>query len=458
VRTPSDSRFARTIRGPGLRSTLLWLASVGALIQCETVCADVYKCVGVGGATIYSDAPCDSKPNPPPPQTAADPSTDSGAARRVPVVPANSANLPVRGFDLKIHQLLLLTQLAPPESPGLSEVARSLVPKIDSSLRDALQDPRWGPLSNLIQADIRPDMPQLAHSFAQSNQSLVRVLASRIQESDVDALSVFFRSPTGVSYLAFLGEMRTVYVGAVRSVLGHLAAQTPISQSNASPPVLKTRLMLVSLGFDAASFLRAQDTAHRVSDPSPYAAEGITPEQIVAVEGTALDTLAARFEISLAAFKSFDESPTTRHFFSSVGQPIAATTTEITMAMRDFADAEQQTYGGRWKLAYRRGIYSVGEPTSIGVSLSRASGPSPIIRFARYASPRNGRAFDVTYALQTACPHNSVGCRVACGNQLAGDPDFGQPKYCQISFQCGSRPAQEVRLDEGRTLTLACAP
>jgi hypothetical protein len=255
--------------------------------------------------------------------------------------------------------------------------------------------------------------------------------------------------------------MRAVYGRAVRRVLGHLAAQTPISQSSEDPAVLKARLRLVTVGVAAASLLRAQDIAHGVSDPSPYAADGILPEQIVALEGPALDALAERYETSLAAFESFNQSPTARHFFSIVGQPIAAKSVEIETAMRAFGDTEEEKYGIRWKAAYRRGIYYtavIPELASTGGSMSEGSGPTPQIRYARYVSPRNGRSFDVTHVLQSACPRATGSCRVACGNQLAGDPDFGQTKYCQISFQCSGRPQRDVRVAEGGSLTLACTP
>jgi hypothetical protein len=55
-------------------------------------------------------------------------------------------------------------------------------------------------------------------------------------------------------------------------------------------------------------------------------------------------------------------------------------------------------------------------------------------------------------------PQAAPSCSVACGNHSAGDPDFGHTKYCQISFQCDGHPMQQVRVSEGRSLTLACAP
>jgi hypothetical protein len=452
VRKPSDRRFLRTIARLDGRAALPWVALTLSLIQCPVAVADVYKCVGVGGAISYSDSPCDPTPDRSAPQAAPEPSAGLDVARRVPVLPTSST-APVDSLDRKIHELLLLTQLSSQRSPGLSEVARSLVPRVDSSLRDAPQDPRWGPLGNLIQADIRADVPQLGRSFADANQTLVRALASRMTETDVDTLSSFFRSLTGVAYLQFQGEMRTVYAAAVRSVVGHVAAQTPILQSTTSASVLKTRQTLVTLGVDAASLLHAQDLAHDVSDPSPYAANGILPEQITAVEAPALDAIAAKYSTALASFESFNASPTTRHFFSIVGQPIAAQTAAIARATSEFEDAEAEKYAARWKVAYRRGIYAVALIPGL-----RASGPPPRIRNARYVSPRTGQGYDVTYVLQSACSRTSDSCSVACGNHLAGDPDFGHTKYCQISFQCDGHPMQQVRVSEGRSLTLACAP
>ena len=378
----------------------------------------------------------------------------------MPVVTASAA-APVSSFDRKLHELLLLTQLSTPESPGLAEVARSLVPRVDPKLVSTPQDPHWGPLTNMIEADIRTDVPELGRSFADADQSLVRTLASRLQEADVDTLSSFFRSPTGVSYLQFQGEMRTVYAGAVRSVLGHLAAQTPILQSSTAPAVLRARRRLVTLAVDASNLLHAQDIVHGVADPAPYAADGILPEQIAAVAGPALDAIAEKFDTSLAAFDSFNESQVTRRFYSIVGPPIAAKRAALEAAIGQFGDREKERYGARWTAAYRRGIYYIAVnpgPATAGISVARASGASPQIRYARYVSSRSGRALDVTYALQSACSAMSGSCRVACGNQLAGDPEFGQRKYCQISFQCSDRPLQEVRVAEGGSLTLACAP
>jgi hypothetical protein len=80
---------------------------------------------------------------------------------------------------------------------------------------------------------------------------------------------------------------------------------------------------------------------------------------------------------------------------------------------------------------------------------------APTILSAAYASPRNGRSFDVTSQLRSMCVGGA--CLVHCGNQLAGDPDFGQGKYCAISYQCGGGDArQQLHLREGETYRLAC--
>jgi len=439
-------------RDAPLRS--LWLATAVALVQCQLAHADVYQCVAADGTPSYSDKACDSKPEHAVAQTAADPTTALDAARDVPVVPADSAP-PVSSFDRKIHELLLLTQLSARESPGLAEVAHSLVPRVDPNLSATPEDPRWAPLTRVIQADIRADMPQLGRAFADADQSLVRALGSQMQEADADALLSFFRSPTGVSYLQFLGDMRAVYASAMRSVLGHVATQTPIPQSGASSAVTQMRLRLIALAAGAAILFRVQDAAHNVHDPAPYAADGIHPQQIAAVTGPGLDAIAARYETAVVEFESFNASSPTRHFLAIVGRPVAAKTAATETAMKDFSDAELEKYGTRWKVAYRRGIYYVA--VIPGSDLAVPGGPAPRIQRASYVSPQTGRAFDVTHVLQAACSRGSGACKVACGNQLAGDPDFGHVKYCQIAFQCNGHPTQNVSVAEGRNVTLACA-
>ena len=74
----------------------------------------------------------------------------------------------------------------------------------------------------------------------------------------------------------------------------------------------------------------------------------------------------------------------------------------------------------------------------------------------RYLSPRNGKALDVTARLQADC--QTLACPVRCGNQLAGDPDFGQRKYCTITYRCGRAASRELRILEGESTALSCGP
>ena len=76
------------------------------------------------------------------------------------------------------------------------------------------------------------------------------------------------------------------------------------------------------------------------------------------------------------------------------------------------------------------------------------------IQSGRYVSPRNGKALDVTARLQAGC--GALSCQVRCGNLLAGDPDFGQRKYCAITYRCGGAAPQELRILEGENTTLSC--
>ena len=162
---------------------------------------------------------------------------------------------------------------------------------------------------------------------------------------------------------------------------------------------------LVTLAVDASNLLHAQDIVHGVADPLRTPRMDL-PEQIAAVAGPALDAIAEKFDTSLAAFDSFNESQVTRRFYSIVGPPIAAKRAALEAAIGQFGDREKERYGARWTAAYRRGIYYIAVnpgPATAGISVARASGASPQIRYARYVSSRSGRALDVTYALQSAC-------------------------------------------------------
>jgi hypothetical protein len=77
-----------------------------------------------------------------------------------------------------------------------------------------------------------------------------------------------------------------------------------------------------------------------------------------------------------------------------------------------------------------------------------------VILSAAYASARNGVSFNVTGQLRERCVAGA--CNVLCGNQLAGDPDFGTGKSCNITYRCGGSPSQELRIREGERFVLSC--
>jgi hypothetical protein len=432
---------------------LLCLAAALALVQGQQARAEVFKCVAGDGTTSYSDVACDSKPERPAADSTSGTPFAVRAARNVPVVPANSS-IPASSFDSKIHELLLRAGLLARETPERAEIAQTLIPRIIPNLAAAPHDPRVVPLGRVIEADITADIPQLARTFSDAGQSLVRALTSQMKEADADAILSFVHAPLGVSYLQFLGDMRSIYASAVESVRGHMASQTTIPQSNVSPAVTQMRLRLIGIAAGASGLFYAQDVAHIAHEPPPYAAGGLQPEQIAAVAGSDIDAVAARYDTALVEFESFNASIITRHFFSAVGRPLALKMAATDAAIAEFGEAELDKNGARWKLDYQRGIGYMA--TILGSIPAGATGSTPQIRRAVYASTRTGRGLDVTNALQSACGNGN--CTVLCGNHLGGDPAFGQPKSCQISFQCGNQSMRNVTLPEGRSLTLACAP
>ena len=80
----------------------------------------------------------------------------------------------------------------------------------------------------------------------------------------------------------------------------------------------------------------------------------------------------------------------------------------------------------------------------------------PQIASATYASPRNGRSFDVTTRVRSQCQAGVTDCVVVCNNDLAGDPDFGQGKTCEIHYRCGENPPQTLRISERRREWIRC--
>lgn len=95
-----------------------------------------------------------------------------------------------------------------------------------------------------------------------------------------------------------------------------------------------------------------------------------------------------------------------------------------------------------------------GAPTS--ATAGNAVSPPQISR-ALYGSPRNGQQLDVTAALASRCRGTASSCQVSCNNQLAGDPDLGQRKYCKISYHCSGDSNKELQIQEGETGLLTCS-
>jgi uncharacterized membrane protein len=75
---------------------------------------------------------------------------------------------------------------------------------------------------------------------------------------------------------------------------------------------------------------------------------------------------------------------------------------------------------------------------------------------ATYSSWRNGHSREITSIIRAQCADSQGSCTVRCGNQLAGDPDFGQVKSCQIIYTCGASQTHTMKVQEGTDLQLRC--
>jgi uncharacterized membrane protein len=80
---------------------------------------------------------------------------------------------------------------------------------------------------------------------------------------------------------------------------------------------------------------------------------------------------------------------------------------------------------------------------------------SAYVLSALYMSSRNGHSLNVTGEVRSQCD-GQVNCQVSCGNQLAGDPDFGTPKQCEIEYKCDMRSTHVLHVREGGRVMLSC--
>ncbi len=75
---------------------------------------------------------------------------------------------------------------------------------------------------------------------------------------------------------------------------------------------------------------------------------------------------------------------------------------------------------------------------------------------ANYLSPRSGRSLEFNGIIRSQCEGLQGLCTVHCGNQLAGDPDDGQVKTCQVIYRCGDGQTRTLAVQEGMNLQFRC--
>ncbi len=96
----------------------------------------------------------------------------------------------------------------------------------------------------------------------------------------------------------------------------------------------------------------------------------------------------------------------------------------------------------------------IGDAPAVAM-VATPAGALEIVR-ATYSSPRNHHSYDVTAKLRADCSTANARCAIACGNQLAADPDPGQRKVCEVSFRCDSGHPSLMQGDAGTRVGLGC--
>lgn len=89
----------------------------------------------------------------------------------------------------------------------------------------------------------------------------------------------------------------------------------------------------------------------------------------------------------------------------------------------------------------------------------QADHPPPVriaVGAATYSSARYGHSVAISRIIRSQCEGLQDRCIVRCGNQLAGDPDFGQVKSCEVIYTCGASQTRTVKVQEGMYLRLRC--
>jgi hypothetical protein len=90
------------------------------------------------------------------------------------------------------------------------------------------------------------------------------------------------------------------------------------------------------------------------------------------------------------------------------------------------------------------------------VAMAAVTTAAPEILRASYSSPRNHQSYDFTAKVRADCAATGARCPISCGNQLAGDPDPGQRKVCELSFRCDSGTPSLIQGDEGTRFVVGC--
>jgi hypothetical protein len=306
--------------------------------------AAIFRCVDANGTNTYSDKPC--SPMPPEEHSPAPPvhRNDKDPAPAAAVDPAREA---------KASQILQALQLT--SAPGTEAahaqrtvdlVASDLVKQLDAANPAwTPQHPKWHMVLEFVKADLQKDAPSaLRASAARTNQATAREYASHAQDSEMDALMQYLNSPEGARYISFQSELRSISNQALDSLM----AQEAITAEKPGDGVLKHRQLMLSLSFDARF---AEDGGGPAAGPS---APGSPPvlENTARREGTALDTLYNEYEAFLPGFAAFTQSKTARRFFAACEPALRTRAALSSVAVNEFADAEEANYLQRWRAYY----------------------------------------------------------------------------------------------------------
>lgn len=294
-------------------------------------------------------------------RTAAVPGTPplalAAAAAPTPAPALSEARLKKAGLLLQLSQAAATAALTPAAQGSDQALVAVMVRQIDplNALWTAA-DPEWAKMAARVSQDLQPELPGAIRAAQAGSPAfddgLTRVLAAKLEEADLDALTAFFQSEKGKRYLAFQAEGAAIFAkGMAAAQSGAAPAFKPQGKpGDADPQGLKPYMDLLALTALEQS-LQAKMDQDRLAgrDMSGYGAMGFMFGGVIGHQQAALDQLRSDYAADLKDIEDFNNSGLGRRFYAASAAAASMASQSPDLAVwKALADRHMAA----WKTAY----------------------------------------------------------------------------------------------------------